>query len=302
MRRAGQFGQGVLEQGHLSPRQRPQQQRGVQRLARVQPGDKGRQIVADPRLIDQIDCHSLARELRELDRGLGRHGVTRHQMLTHRVAGQGHKPLGHRQRKDLTIGDGGDDFGRLAKAVDDNAQGRFGNVGVVIGGQSLHRRLAALGRQHRGDVARHAVTPGHGSLTHHRTSPNNLDQVVVGEGGRTTDDRQGHAIHIGGQAARDLARHQVRRFQRHRQSPTHQLCSVIGHDRQDLLRRRPIRLIQRHPVDAAAQLVRRRRAVIFRVGLDQTPDVAFRQSGAVGGHSEARKLADGESIVTLSVA
>ncbi|MNS93865.1 hypothetical protein D3C72_1280630 [compost metagenome] len=223
----------------------------------------------------------------ELDGGLGRHRMTRHQMFAHGVAGQGHQPLGHRQRQDLTIGDGGHDLGGLTKPVDDHTQGRFGNVGVVVGRQRTHRQYPALGRQNRRHVAGHAMARGHGVLTHHRTGAHDLDQVVIGKDRRTGDDGQGDAIHVGDQTTRHLSRHQVGGLQRHRQGSAHQFGRIIGHNDQDLLRRRAIRLVQRHPVDASAQLVRRRRALVFRIRLDQAPDVAFRQSGAVGGHARS---------------
>ena len=51
---------------------------------------------------------------------------------------------------------------------------------------------------------------GDGHLPSGRARLDDLDQVLVGKGGRKADDRQGHAIHIGGQPPRHIARDQVR--------------------------------------------------------------------------------------------
>ena len=294
VRRGGQFGHRMLEEAHLASRQGPQQQRRRQRLAPVQLRHEARQIGAGSGLVDQVHRRALAGKGGQPDRGLGRHGVTADQVLAHGVAGQGDQLFGDLQRQDLAIGHGRHDFGRLSEPGDRARHRGFRQVGVVVGRQGPHGLFAAAHAQGLGHVARNPRPRRHRDLAHGRSGADDLDQVLVGEGGRKADDGQGHGVHVGRQPARHIARYQVRGLQRHRHRPAHQFGGVVGEDAKDLLRRFPVGVAQLCAVDAATQLVRRRRPLVLVGRLDQTTDVQIGQSGAEGGHgredSRNRKL------------
>ena len=284
MRCLGQLGQPVLDKGQLPARQRPQQQRRRQRPAPVQPRDKGRHVRRGGRLVDQIQRRPLARMGRQTDRRLGRDGMATDQMLAHRFRHMGDQPLGNVRRQHLTIGQGGQHFGGIGKPVDDHIHRVFGQIGIVIGGQGSHRLAAARLGQHLTDVARHPGPGGDRHLPRRRARLDDLDQVLVGKGGRKADDRQGHAVHIGRQPPGHIARDQIRGLERHRHRPPHQLGRIMGQHAQDLLGRLPVLRSQLDPLHVPAKLVSRGRAFVLVGRLDQSADVELGKAGAIGRH------------------
>ena len=297
MRRVRQFGQPMLQQRHLTARQPTQQQRSGQRSPRVQLGHERADVGADRRLVHQIDGRPLACELRQANGRLGRDGVACDQVFAHSIAGAGDQPFGDLQRQRLAVGHGGHDFRRAAEPIDDDAQRPLGQVGVVVRGQCSHGGLRALGRQDLGHVARHARTRGHRRLTRGRAGPHDLDQVVVAEGRRKADQRQGDRVDIRRQSPRHVVGNEVRALQRHGHGAPDELSRVLRQNTQYLLRRRPVRRIERNPLHAAAQLMRGLGALVFVLGLDQPADVDIGQAGAKGGHRGLAAGSDGRSII-----
>ena len=71
----------MLEQGHLTPRHCPEEQRSCQDTASVQTGHEFRQIPMVRSLVHQIDRGALASEGGKPDRGLRCHRMAGDQML-----------------------------------------------------------------------------------------------------------------------------------------------------------------------------------------------------------------------------
>ena len=91
-------------------------------------------------------------------------------------------------------------------AVDDRLVGLARQLGAVIAQQDLQGLVVGALDDQVGELLGEGLPPGDGAQVSLAVGPGDLDQVLVGQGRRTAQDRGGDIDGVGGQAANQGAR------------------------------------------------------------------------------------------------
>ena len=181
MRGLGQLGEPMFQERDVAIGQGTEQQGCSQPFVAIEVGYETPGVSCQASLVDQVDRRALVGPDSDRNGDVRGDFMVTHQMVQHGVADQLHQLLCDGQGKCLAVGDGAKHRLRPGEPLDHAAQGRLGNLCVVVGTDRFdgpfHTIVDDGIRQIEGDPL--ALCDHH--LSGSAANPGDLDQIFLRE-------------------------------------------------------------------------------------------------------------------------